>query len=117
MCPDDVTPAPARIGLDVLAQRVLALDGLVHGVDHAPTAAGLPPLRFTGRARRDPDRTALHLQHHDADDRQEDHEVGLVVLLRIDDPEVGHQQRIAGQGVPQLPVSYTHLTLPTIYSV
>ena len=40
-----------------------------------------------------------------------------VNLFRGRSPQVGWQRVFGGQVIGQAPVSYTHLTLPTIYSV
>ena len=89
---------PAGVLVEVLAQRVHGAPGLLGRVDrlvlHLP--AGLPPRQpVVG------DGAALDLQYGDAGARQRDDQVGLVVALAVDEPQVRQQRGVVRQLVAQ----------------
>ena len=97
-------PSPARVRLDVAADRVLGVARLVD----RPAAVVLLPAADPPAALVVPDRPALDLEHQDARLGHQHHQVGLVVLVLVGEADVGHDDAVRTQPVPQ---SFPHLTL------
>ncbi len=96
--PGDVAaPAPARIGLDVAAQRVLGVPGLVDG----PAALVLASSADPPTTRVVPDRPALDLQDEDPELGHQHQQVGLVVLVLVGEADVGHQDAVGPEALTQ----------------
>lgn len=97
--PDPAPTPPPRVALDLIAPGVLRPPRLFHRPHPAPASATVAdkPLRPIGMVLH-PHRAALDLEHDDACARQQHDQVGLVVLLLVDDPHVRQQRGAMRQG-------------------
>ena len=96
--PDPLTrrAAPPGVALDVLPDGVLRRARLVHRVEGAGVVARLAPLTVDHA-----DAAALDLHDDDAGPRDDRHDVSLVVLHLIAEPEVGHEHVVRPELSPE----------------
>ena len=105
--------APPWVALDVVPDGITGLAGLADGVDASPAVArGRPPLPLcVARAA-----ASLDLDHHDPLARQQQDEVGLVVLGLVGESEPGQHHGVVRQGSDQ-PLPHPPLTVGVVLRI